>query len=155
MDLIPPELLEAVGTILTSGAITYSERNWEQGMKWGRCYGALLRHMTAWWGGKDLDDETKKSHLWHAACCITFLLTYEMRGMSEFDDRPSHETIWYTGLFISLNNKPGETLCVHYTASQSQATQDGDEVWVVKPSQDLPLTFGRVSGDVVLVRRLD
>jgi hypothetical protein len=62
------------------------DRNWEHGMKWSRVYGALLRHLTAWWGGEDKDPETGRSHLWHVACCVTFLLTYEMRGAGE-DDR--------------------------------------------------------------------
>lgn len=72
------------------------ERNWELGMKWGRVFGALMRHMWCWWGGKsptsksflfgELDDETKFSHLWHAGCCIAFLITYEERMVGE-DDR--------------------------------------------------------------------
>lgn len=87
MELIPPELLEAVGTILTFGAQKYAARNWEQGMDWSRVYGALLRHLNAWWGGEELDPETGKSHLWHAGCCIAFLITYEQRQVGT-DDRP-------------------------------------------------------------------
>ena len=86
MELIPPELMIAVGDILTSGAKKYDDRNWEQGMKWSRVYGALLRHLIAWWGGEKKDPETGRSHLWHAGCCITFLIAYEMRGVGE-DDR--------------------------------------------------------------------
>ncbi len=71
------------------------ERNWEKGMSWGRVYGALMRHLWAWWAGKratksflfdDTDVETERSHLWHAACCIAFLLTYEERKIGQ-DDR--------------------------------------------------------------------
>jgi len=87
MELIPPELMTAVGNILTSGAIKYDDRNWEKGMDWSRAYGAMLRHQNAWWGGEDNDPETGRSHLWHVACCVTFLLTYEMRGVGK-DDRP-------------------------------------------------------------------
>lgn len=87
MELIPPELMTSVGDILTSGAKKYDDRNWEKGMKWSRVYGALLRHLNAWWGGETKDPETGRSHLWHAACCITFLLTYEIRKIGE-DDRP-------------------------------------------------------------------
>ncbi len=75
---------------------TNGERNWEQGMKWGRVFGALMRHMWCWWGGngpttksflfKDTDDETSRSHLWHALCCISFLIAYEERQIGE-DDR--------------------------------------------------------------------
>lgn len=86
MDLIPPELLEGVGDILTFGAEKYSERNWEHGMKWSRPFGALMRHMWAWWGGEDKDPETGRSHLWHAGCCIAFLIAYEARKTGQ-DDR--------------------------------------------------------------------
>jgi hypothetical protein len=96
LELIPPEMIYALGTILSLGAKKYAERNWEKGMKWGRCYGALMRHLWCWWGGKapttksflfgELDPETGHSHLWHAACCIAFLITYEERKIGE-DDR--------------------------------------------------------------------
>lgn len=86
MDLIPPELLEAVGEVLTFGAKKYSERNWELGMDWGRPFAALMRHMWAWWSGEDKDPETGMSHLHHAACCIAFLIAFEKRGTGN-DDR--------------------------------------------------------------------
>ena len=86
MELIPPEMMEAVGDILTVGAKKYADRNWEHGMKWSRPFGALMRHMWAWWRGEDKDSETGRSHLWHAACCIAFLVAYEARGDGE-DDR--------------------------------------------------------------------
>lgn len=86
MDLLPPELLFAVSDILKFGAEKYADRNWEKGMKWGRVYGALMRHMWAWWGGEQNDPETGKSHLWHAATNIAFLIAYEQRKVGE-DDR--------------------------------------------------------------------
>lgn len=86
-DLVPPEMLQALADILTSGAKKYEPRNWEKGMRWGRVFASLMRHMWAWWWKRDKDDETGKSHLWHAACCLAFLVTYESRGIGE-DDRP-------------------------------------------------------------------
>lgn len=86
LDLLPPELLFGVGEILTFGASKYADRNWEQGMKWSRVFGALMRHMWTWWGGQKVDGETGKSHLWHAGCCIAFLIAYEERQIGE-DDR--------------------------------------------------------------------
>jgi len=96
MELLPPELLFAVARVLTFGAVKYADRNWERGMRWGRVFGACMRHLWAWWGGQgpttrsflfgDLDEETGFSHLWHAACCIAFLIAYEERGTGE-DDR--------------------------------------------------------------------
>lgn len=87
LELLPHELLFAVGEILTFGAKKYSDRNWEEGMDWSRVFGALQRHIWAWWSGEDKDPETGKSHLWHAACCIAFLIAYEIRGVGK-DDRP-------------------------------------------------------------------
>lgn len=86
-DLLPPEFLEGTAQILTFGARKYGARNWEKGMAWSRPFGALMRHMWAWWRGEHIDPETGKSHLWHAACCISFLIVYEQRNLGE-DDRP-------------------------------------------------------------------
>lgn len=96
IELVPPEMIFATAEILTFGAKKYADRNWERGMSWGRVFGALMRHLWAWWGGQgpttrnfalgDLDDETGFSHLWHAACCVSFLVAYEERGVGK-DDR--------------------------------------------------------------------
>ena len=88
LDLFPGDSLFAISEILTFGAKKYADRNWEKGMKWSRPFGALMRHMWAWWMGENFDKETGKSHLWHAGCCIVFLIAYEARGMRDFDDRP-------------------------------------------------------------------
>lgn len=87
-DLIPPEIEEAIAKVLTFGAVKYGERNWELGMKWGRPYAALRRHMAAWWSGEDKDPETGMPHTWHAACCIAFIVAFEARGIGT-DDRPA------------------------------------------------------------------
>lgn len=104
MELFPPEAMVAISQILTFGAQKYADRNWEQGMSWSRVYGALLRHLMAWWGAKirgqsglttisflfgECDPETGHSHLWHAGACMVFLITYEMRGIG-VDDRAAY-----------------------------------------------------------------
>mgnify|MGYP001616237183 CR=1 FL=1 len=86
LGLIAPEYLEALGQILTEGARKYSDHNWQTGMHWSRAYDALLRHLNAWNAGEDLDLESGKSHLWHAAAELMFLTTFEMRK-SGTDDR--------------------------------------------------------------------
>ena len=87
-DLIPPEVEEAIAKVLTFGAVKYGERNWELGMKWGRPYAALRRHMAAWWSGEDNDPETGMPHTWHASCCLAFIVAFEARGIGT-DDRPT------------------------------------------------------------------
>lgn len=88
-DLIPPSLLESLAAVLTFGAKKYADRNWEKGMAWGRVFGALMRHMWAWWRGEAADPDTGLSHLAHAAFCIAALIEYETTSMMEHDDRPS------------------------------------------------------------------
>jgi hypothetical protein len=97
LDLIPPEFIFAVGEVMTYGANKYADRNWEKGMKWSRPFAAAMRHLWAWWAGRgptnrnflfgSEDDETRFSHLWHAACCLAFLVSFEERMMVEWDDR--------------------------------------------------------------------
>lgn len=96
IELFPPEALFAISRVLTFGAKKYSDRNWERGMAWSRCFGACMRHLWAWWAGcgpttksflfGDLDEETSMSHLWHAGCCVVFLISYEERNIGT-DDR--------------------------------------------------------------------
>lgn len=85
--LAPWDAFRAIVKVLQYGATKYTERNWEKGMAWSRPYSALIRHVTAWWEGEKTDHETGFSHLWHAGCCIVFLIAYELRGIG-VDDRP-------------------------------------------------------------------
>lgn len=85
--LIAPEMQDALAAVLAFGAAKYAPRNWEKGMAWSRPFSAMLRHMWAWWRGEGTDAETGMSHLWHAACCVMFLIAYEARGTGN-DDRP-------------------------------------------------------------------
>jgi hypothetical protein len=62
LDLLPIDPLRAIGKILTFGAKKYGDRNWEKGLKWSRVYGALQRHLFAYWDGEDTDEETGESH---------------------------------------------------------------------------------------------
>ena len=87
MDLLPPEIDNAIARILTDGADKYGERNWEHGMAWSRPYAALRRHLIAWWAGEDTDPESGHSHLWHVLTNAAFLVAYEQRGIGT-DDRP-------------------------------------------------------------------
>lgn len=85
--LLAPEFLDATAQVLKFGAEKYSERNWERGMDWSRPFSAMMRHMWAWWRGEKADPETGMSHLWHASCCVMFLLAYEARDAGT-DNRP-------------------------------------------------------------------
>jgi hypothetical protein len=77
LDLIPTEFINAVGEILSHGAAKYQDHNWRKGIAYSRVVGALLRHLMAYLAGEKFDKETNKSHLWHAACNLAFLITFD------------------------------------------------------------------------------
>ena len=86
-DLIPPKVLIDLADIYTYGAEKYEDRNWEKGMAYSRVYGAVQRHLNAYWGGQDLDEESGLPHLMHAAFGL-FALQQFATTHPELDDRP-------------------------------------------------------------------
>jgi len=90
MDLIPPHALTEIAKVFTFGAKKYDDWNYIKngGLKLSRVYGALLRHMFAWFKGEAKDPETGESHLAHAGCCIMMLLELEEFGTNH--DKPKH-----------------------------------------------------------------
>lgn len=82
--------LECTAKVLQFGAKKYAPRNWEKGISWSRVFRACVGHLFDWWRGEELDPETKMPHLWHASCCIMFLVHYD-KYKKNFDDRPKNE----------------------------------------------------------------
>lgn len=85
-DLIPPEAMSALASILTAGAARYGERNWEAGFDWGRLFGAAQRHLWQFWAGEDVDPESGQPHLHHALANLAFLVAHQDRRLGR-DDR--------------------------------------------------------------------
>lgn len=90
--LLPTRPLEAVARVLDFGAKKYAPDNWRKGIAYTRVYGAVLRHLWAWWRGEATDAESGQPHLACAACELLFLLEYEIGPDDErrgrCDDRP-------------------------------------------------------------------
>lgn len=86
IDLIPAEVEAELAAVLTFGARKYAERNWERGMPWSKAYGPLRRHLNEWARGKRVDKESRCRTMAHVLCNVVFLLAWELRGMTEFDD---------------------------------------------------------------------
>lgn len=88
-DLIAPDFLDGIATVLEFGARKYEAHNWAKGIKYSRFFSAMMRHLWAFWRGEALDEETGLHHLYHAACCLMFLSHYEhkKRKFREYDDR--------------------------------------------------------------------
>ena len=86
-DLLPVRPMLEEAKVLAHGAAKYGDRNWEAGFNWSRAYGALLRHLFAFWQGEDNDTESGLPHLAHARCCLDFLMEFSTTH-KEYDDRP-------------------------------------------------------------------
>jgi len=90
-DLLHWDALEEVVKTLNIGADQYGDHNWfkAEGLSYTRMFAATVRHLTKWWRGERNAPDHGVHHLAHAAACILTLLSYELRGYRQNDDRPS------------------------------------------------------------------
>ena len=96
-DLLPVEPLKKVVEIYTKGAIKYSDRNWEKGISYSRCFAALQRHSWEYWNGIDVDPEDGQHPLTSVVFYCLALMEFD-KTHPELDDRPrqiSHATNKY------------------------------------------------------------
>jgi Domain of unknown function (DUF5664) len=77
-SLVPWSAMRDVVSVLMHGAAKYGDENWRQVLacKGGqaRYFDAAMRHLMAWRANEPTDDESGRSHLAHAVCCMLFLL---------------------------------------------------------------------------------
>ena len=74
-DLVPAEIIEAVGAVRTYGVKKYGKEYSYRQVEPKRYRAALMRHICSWLKnpyGKD--EESGLPHLWHIACNVAFLL---------------------------------------------------------------------------------
>lgn len=72
--LVPMSLVWAVAHVREYGCKKYKDPdNWKQ-VEEQRYKDALYRHLLAYFGGEENDEESGLPHLWHAACNIAFLI---------------------------------------------------------------------------------
>lgn len=90
-DLVPPEPLEKLAELFALGAAKYGERNWEEGMKWGRIFSALMRHAWAFWRKEKYDQVDGQHHLIAVMWNALVLYEYERRQLGE-DNRNAKAT---------------------------------------------------------------
>lgn len=91
--LIPAKAEEEVARVLTKGAdehggdnsyLSSDKQPYEVRMSKAR------RHMNAFWQGQEKDQDSGYHPLAHAICQLMFLLEYELRGLTDLDDRPKN-----------------------------------------------------------------
>lgn len=80
-SLVPFKAMRSIIAVLEFGAQKYAPDNWKTVPDARtRYYDAAIRHLTAWFSGEKLDQESGENHLAHAACCIMFLLWFDTRN---------------------------------------------------------------------------
>jgi hypothetical protein len=84
MELLPYDVLVEVSKVLTYGAKKYAPDNWKKIPDAENRYtGALMRHLSAWQSGEDVDPESGEEKLLHiaqVACNALFLVWYSLHG---------------------------------------------------------------------------
>lgn len=86
-NYLPVSAMEELNKVLMYGAEKYGDYNWVGGMSWSRMFNAACRHLFAWLGGENRDEESGLPHLAHATCCCLMLLSFSINENGE-DDRP-------------------------------------------------------------------
>src|SRR5574344_205276 len=81
--IIPYRQLETVAEIMTFGAEKYAPNNWQKVRPINRYIGAAYRHLVAYCKGIDKDEESGKSPLAHAICCMLYLMWFDDEGIEE------------------------------------------------------------------------
>lgn len=83
-DLITPESLEGLASILSLGAKKYGPNNWMQIADGEARYrAAMMRHFEAYRKGETQDEDSLKSHLFHCLCNIMFLIDFESKRLDK------------------------------------------------------------------------
>ena len=79
LDLVPPEIIEAVGAVMTHGAEKYGESSYKK-VDPKRYRAALMRHICKWLKNPyGFDEDSGLPHLWHIACNVAFLLELDKK----------------------------------------------------------------------------
>lgn len=95
MSTVPAPFMMGVGAAMTEGALKYGRHNYrEAGVRSSVYYDALMRHMTAWWEGEDIDQESGLSHLLKAAACLAVVYDSLSYGNLNDDRPPKHADGW-------------------------------------------------------------
>ena len=77
--LVPVSLIKAVAEVREYGCKKYNDpENWRM-VEPQRYKDALYRHLLAYLGGEEYDQESGLHHLWHMACNVAFLIEMEGR----------------------------------------------------------------------------
>lgn len=88
LHLVPSTAIAFASLAHLEGACKYGRFNWRSaGVRSSIYVDALERHISRWFNGEDLDNDSGLHHLAHASACINILIDSMVCGKLE-DDRP-------------------------------------------------------------------
>lgn len=85
-SLVDFDALEDMVKVLDFGAKKYADNNWKKGLKTTEIFESMMRHITAYMRGEDIDPESGLPHTGHILCNAMFL-SYMHRFKPDFDTR--------------------------------------------------------------------
>lgn len=74
LHFIPLKPMEEVAHVFGFGARKYAAFNYRKGFPYSRLVSAAMRHIMQFNANQDLDEESGRSHLAHAMCCLIMLM---------------------------------------------------------------------------------
>ena len=102
MANISAAVMAEVGVGMHEGARKYGSHNYRVTKIYASTYyPALLRHITAWWEGEDIDPDSGVPHVSKLIACASVLRDAEIQGML-VDDRPPKTPEWHKAFVQKL-----------------------------------------------------
>lgn len=85
--LMPVEWEEELLKVLEKGAEKYEPNNWKKGLPTQEVLDSLIRHLIDFRKGIDIDPDDGLSTITKVAVNALFIRYYQLRGLTQFDDR--------------------------------------------------------------------
>lgn len=122
LSVIPATVLWELGCAMLEGARKYGRHNYRKtGVRASVYYDGVLRHMTAWWEGENVDPDSGLSHITKAIASLTVLRDNMIREQW-VDDRPP-----VTDLSVMAGlNKAASDIIDKYPDAKAPITQTGE-----------------------------
>lgn len=119
---VPAPVLLELGVAMAEGAMKYGRHNYRAiGVRASVYYDAVLRHMTAWWEGENVDPDSGINHITKTIAGLVVIRDAMMRG-NWVDDRPPRMD---DGWQLPLNQKMAALLAKY--PNPVPAYVEGDE----------------------------
>lgn len=139
-----PPLLEAGLGMLEGHLKGYRRHNYRvSGVRVSTYYDAVLRHLTAFWEGEDIDSDSGLPHLAKAICCLLVLRDAQMLGKAKDDRPPAYPSGWQEKLIPYV-----ESLRERYPEPVEPYVQESVESRLSKLSSRMPAEVLEVLEDL-------